>query len=545
MKKFLSFLLAAALLMGCLALPASAAELPFTDVPESAWYKNAVTFAYEKGLFEGTGPTTFSPNAPMTRAMFVQVLSNKTSNYNKADWTGKSSFSDVNPNAWYAPAVEWASHFGIVSGVGGGKFEPDKNVTREQMAVIMYNYAKRTDNSTMFDSAALILFSDGGSVSSWAREGMQWAASMRIIKGSDNNRANPKSNAKRCEVAQVMMNADPVLAKTEVKLPEAPPSDMYDDASDVPNFARTHQLVKFLFEDDGGAVKVYADNVASDSFARKDTYRNLMLENGFSFQYKSLRISNPARFWDESSLTSEPIWNFTNEAGTTVNLLGVNSGYGSSRDCAAIFILGINRTFTPLEAHAYISRAVAAINPKEDAACKYKNDATNYKYGCVDIYNRDPIYVQKAKVTTEKELETFLKRKYHNLYSPMEVLDLELSPSAYFPVEGKKSVSISLDFGFVSSDLYTVITPLDFKSTGKYTTKQKEETYEMLKVLMQDIYQDVIDIVPDASVSGNIYVDGYEYPHIHVGYWSKKTLSWDNSSGDFHWTPERDTFQLM
>ena len=214
-------MLAACLLLGVPALSASAAELPFTDVPENAWYREAVSYVYENKLFQGNSAVEFAPNAPMTRAMFVQVLANKTTNYTKADWSGKTSFSDVRASAWYAAPIEWASKAGLVSGTGKGRFDPETNVTREQMAVILYHYAQKTGNDTSLDAGALNAFPDAASVSGYAREAMQWAVTHRIIKGSD-GKLVPKSNAKRCEVAQVAVNADPILDKTVVEVPEEP-----------------------------------------------------------------------------------------------------------------------------------------------------------------------------------------------------------------------------------------------------------------------------------------------------------------------------------
>ena len=224
-RRLIAAVLTVVLLLSMTALPASAAGTPFTDVPDNAWYKNAVTYAYENGLFSGTGATAFSPNAPMTRAMFVQVLSNKTSNYNKADWAGKSSFSDVKKDKWYAAAVEWATKAGLIVGMGDGKFAPEKNVTREQMALIMYNYAKKTGNDTSFDENVLSQFPDSGSVSRWAKEAMQWAVTHKVVNGSD-GKLKPGSAAKRCEVAQVAVNADPILANTTVQVtPDTPTPD--------------------------------------------------------------------------------------------------------------------------------------------------------------------------------------------------------------------------------------------------------------------------------------------------------------------------------
>ena len=231
-RRLIAAVLTVVLLLSMTALPASAAGTPFTDVPDNAWYKNAVTYAYENGLFSGTGATAFSPNAPMTRAMFVQVLSNKTSNYNKADWAGKSSFSDVKKDKWYAAAVEWATKAGLIVGMGDGKFAPEKNVTREQMALIMYNYAKKTGNDTSFDENVLSQFPDSGSVSRWAKEAMQWAVTHKVVNGSD-GKLKPGSAAKRCEVAQVAVNADPILANTTVEVtPDTPTPD--PDPNPVP-----------------------------------------------------------------------------------------------------------------------------------------------------------------------------------------------------------------------------------------------------------------------------------------------------------------------
>lgn len=274
-RKLISLLLAVGLLLGTLALPASAAGTPFTDVPDNAWYKNAVTYVYENGLFSGDGAGAFSPNAPMTRGMFVQVLSNKTSNYNKADWTGKSSFSDVNKNKWYAPAVEWASKAGLVSGVGNGKFAPEKNVTRQEMAVIMYNYAKKTGNDTSYDNTVLSQFPDASSVSGWAKEAMQWAVTHKVVNGSD-GKLQPGSSAKRCEVAQVAVNADPILKNTEVEAdptvtpdpnpnpnpkpdpqPDPDPDFVDPTPDDLPEGACTYQEFRQIFS---GKVEIIGIN---------------------------------------------------------------------------------------------------------------------------------------------------------------------------------------------------------------------------------------------------------------------------------------------
>ena len=237
--RFLSVLLSLLLTVGALSLPALAAELPFDDVKPGDWYYDAVAYAYENGLFNGTGETTFSPEAPMTRAMFVTVLANRADNFVRGMFENKSSFSDVEKTQWYAPAVEWANKFGLVSGVGGGRFAPNELVSREQMALILYNYAIQTENDTTIDDSALAAFEDADTVSGWAREAMEWAATHGVVKGSD-GKINPQNQARRCEVAQVWVNAEDVLTENTVLSPDPTPEDL-------PEGAPTYQEFKALF----------------------------------------------------------------------------------------------------------------------------------------------------------------------------------------------------------------------------------------------------------------------------------------------------------
>ena len=113
--------------------------LPFTDVREADWFYDDVVYAYENGLFSGTSDTTFSPNASMTRAMLVTVLYRLEG---QPTVSGRSGFSDVKLNSYYEDAVTWAADNGIVNGTGATTFSPNANVTREQMAAILYRYAQ-------------------------------------------------------------------------------------------------------------------------------------------------------------------------------------------------------------------------------------------------------------------------------------------------------------------------------------------------------------------------------------------------------------------
>ena len=183
-------------------------KLPFTDVAESAWYYDAVVYVYENGMMTGTNDgTTFSPAMNLTRGMMAQVLYN----IEKGTAGTAGTFTDVAAGAWYADAVNWAASKGIVGGYGDGTFGPEDSITREQMAVLLYNYAKYKGYD-MTATADLTSFSDDEKVSDWAEYAMQWAVAEKLIQGS-NNALNPLGTASRAEVAQILMNFGTIVEK--------------------------------------------------------------------------------------------------------------------------------------------------------------------------------------------------------------------------------------------------------------------------------------------------------------------------------------------
>ena len=177
--------------------------LPFTDIPTSAWFYPAVEFVFRNELFSGTAPTTFSPNSSMTRGMFVTVL-HRLDGRPKVGAGG--DFTDVgNQAAFYYDAVTWASDNGIVKGYTDGTFQPDRSVTREEMAVIMHRYAAYKDRDMSAPDDALNTFPDRGEVSTFAVDAVRWAVSLEIIRGSG-GRLLPGNTATRAEVAQIIFN---------------------------------------------------------------------------------------------------------------------------------------------------------------------------------------------------------------------------------------------------------------------------------------------------------------------------------------------------
>jgi hypothetical protein len=181
--------------------PSTDGALPFTDVAENAWYHDAVQYVYSKGMMNGTSDTLFAPNTNLNRAMIAQVLYNLE---NTPAWSA-SVFVDVPHNAWYANAVNWAAGQSIVTGYGNNTFGPMNNITREQVAAILYRYAQHKDY-IWADRGDLTAYVDGASVSSWAKDAVAWAVGQGILSGKSGNRLDPTGTATRAEVAQILTN---------------------------------------------------------------------------------------------------------------------------------------------------------------------------------------------------------------------------------------------------------------------------------------------------------------------------------------------------
>lgn len=174
-------------------------ELPFRDVSVGDWYYDAVCYAVEKGLFNGTTANTFEPNASMNRAMLATVLYRIEG---QPAVTGTNPFADVPDYEWYVSQVIWAYQAGVVNGTGATTFSPMDTVTREQLAVLLYRYSayRGLDVSAQ---AAVSGFKDAGSISDYAVDGMSWAVASGILVGSD-GKLNPGQGATRAEVATML-----------------------------------------------------------------------------------------------------------------------------------------------------------------------------------------------------------------------------------------------------------------------------------------------------------------------------------------------------
>ena len=175
-------------------------DMPFTDVNSNSWYFNAVEFVYNKGIMQGVSSTKFSPNGTVTRGMLVTMLWRMAGE----PYVGGGSFDDVASGSYYATAVAWAAKNGIVDGYNSTRFGPNDAVTREQIATMLYRYAKWLGYSA--SGSSLAGYSDASSVSSWAKDAMGWAVKNSVVTGVTATKLNPASSATRAETAQMFMN---------------------------------------------------------------------------------------------------------------------------------------------------------------------------------------------------------------------------------------------------------------------------------------------------------------------------------------------------
>ncbi len=178
----------------------------FTDMPGvEEWSHAGIDFAVSQGLFNGMSETTFAPNKTMTRAMLVTVLWRNAGEPEAQE----AEFTDVAAGKWYTEAVAWAAEQGVVNGYDDGTFRPDNQITREQLATILFRYVKLTEMDPA-ERAELDSFPDAEDVQSYALEAMQWAVAKGLVNGVYNKHEDqtyllPGGSATRAQVATILM----------------------------------------------------------------------------------------------------------------------------------------------------------------------------------------------------------------------------------------------------------------------------------------------------------------------------------------------------
>ena len=178
----------------------------FIDVPEGKYYTEAVKYVTEKGYFSGTGNGRFSPDAKMTRAMFVTVLA-AVSGENTELYSG-NAFTDVSEGSWYAKSVGWAVNAGIASGTGNGLFSPAKSITRQEVCVMLVKFCEYMKSVLRENVSEKVIFSDDDSIASWAKNAVYTNYSWGTVSGNPGNVFNPKGNATRAQIAVMIRKLD-------------------------------------------------------------------------------------------------------------------------------------------------------------------------------------------------------------------------------------------------------------------------------------------------------------------------------------------------
>ena len=178
--------------------------LPFEDVPTDHWAYDAILYAYDNGLMAGTSGTTFAPENVTTRGQIVTILwrmaGSPQVNY-------LMDYSDMDPAAYYAEAIRWATSEGIAGGYGGGVFGPDDPITREQLAVMLHRYAQHEGyDVSIGEDTNILSYTDAFEVSEYAVAALQWACGAGIISGTgDGSTLTPQGEATRAQAATVLM----------------------------------------------------------------------------------------------------------------------------------------------------------------------------------------------------------------------------------------------------------------------------------------------------------------------------------------------------
>lgn len=221
MKKAISALLLFSLTLSLFLIPVSGASPAFTDVDPQSWYSEGVSYVWERGLMVGVSSQHFAPDQSVTRAMIVTILwrlaQEPIVNTEEEFWL----YRDIPADAYYASAADWAKVNEIMVGYPIGynpadppngfslyNFRPEEALARQQLATVLYRYAKLLGINTSSTSDSLRSFPDGNDVSPWAEEAMQWCVDVGLLRGTTRNGVtllDPKGTTTRGQLATVLM----------------------------------------------------------------------------------------------------------------------------------------------------------------------------------------------------------------------------------------------------------------------------------------------------------------------------------------------------
>ena len=208
MTRFASMILALIMLLSILVVPVSAAT-PFKDVPESAWYYEAVEYVTSRGWMSGVNAKTFAPNKDVDRALFVTVLARMAGV--ELDNT-QVVFDDVPAGRYYTGAVAWAHEKGIVEGIGHNKFAPTKSISRQELCTMILRFVNAMEYE--LEEGEPKTFTDENTISTWAKEGVAKVSAIGLVAGYEDGTFRPKATTTRAHVAQIIMRLDKILQGT-------------------------------------------------------------------------------------------------------------------------------------------------------------------------------------------------------------------------------------------------------------------------------------------------------------------------------------------
>lgn len=289
--------LAGAIMVGATTMTASA-KAQFADVPESMWCYQSVNEAVNNGFMNGYGNGKFGPSDAVTRSQICQILFNK---YGE-DKGAASGFKDVAENAWYAPAVTWASQAAIVSGFGNGDFGPAKEMTREQLVTILYNQAGKPEVQGNLEK-----YSDKNAVSDWAKDAFIWAIEKGIVSGTSETTLSPKMVASRAQVSVVMMRyqeslnggntvkpTEPDTKPTEPEKPVTPETPVTPDKPATPDSGKLAPEVESVYKAQSEEAQYYLNKVGMTVLTSADAVNKALGGGNKSEKYPTLGLNIPA-----------------------------------------------------------------------------------------------------------------------------------------------------------------------------------------------------------------------------------------------------------
>ena len=181
---------------------ANPSPLPFADIKSDDWYYNAVLYVYKRKIMNGYSTTVFRPDRQISRAHLAQILYNLEGRPAVAG--SISGYQDTVPGAWYEDAVTWAVQNNILSGYADGFMRPNRSITRQQLATMLYRYAQ-SRGYDVSQRAGLDSYEDSNQVASYAEDALQWATAVGIVNGTSSSMLSPAGNASRAQSAVILM----------------------------------------------------------------------------------------------------------------------------------------------------------------------------------------------------------------------------------------------------------------------------------------------------------------------------------------------------